>query len=174
MAGPFSLVQGLAITAAAGSDKYDRTQRCNVLRASQYIAPRRSMLEKDWPMTTPSASKNAADPLGIGFAGLCLAHCLLLPSFAAVLPVIGVAAEAEWLHKLLAFSAVPVSLWAMFQRRNDAFVVPFAGVLAIGLGLLLAPVLSEALEDFEVPLTVAGGVILVSAHFTSWRLHRKK
>lgn len=125
-------------------------------------------------MKTPAATKNAADPLGVGFAGLCLAHCLLLPSLAAVLPVVGVAAEAEWLHKLFAFSAVPVSFWAVYQRRNEAFVVPFALVLALGLAVLLSPIMSESLEAWETPLTVVGASILVAGHFTSWRLHRGK
>ncbi len=122
-------------------------------------------------MTTenPTANGAFADRFGMSVAGLCLIHCLLLPALAAVLPMLGVVAEAEWLHRLFVVMAIPVSLWAVVSRWSQKNGALFAVVIALGLGLLGS---ATVVEPLEVPLTVAGGVILFTAHAAWWAGHR--
>ncbi len=105
-------------------------------------------------------------------SGLCLFHCLALPLLAAILPVAGVLGEAEWVHKVLVLTALPVSafviLWGPdFPKRKE-----FMGLAVFGLALLLGAAFIEPLHDFETPITVAGALLLGAAHVIRWLTHR--
>jgi hypothetical protein len=67
------------------------------------------------------------DASAIGLSGLCLAHCLLLPVAAALLPALAVAAEAEWLHLAFAASALPIAGLALARAHRRR---PLAGACA--------------------------------------------
>lgn len=133
-----------------------QTPRTSSLAASG--ASRKSVLTNPFP-----------DQAAMGFASLCLMHCLLLPSLGALLPLIGAVSEAEWLHKSFVLLALPISLWAVVTRLRSKGGLIFAGFVAIALGLLLSAL---RFEDLEVPLTVAGGVLLFGSHLTWWLTHR--
>jgi len=121
---------------------------------------------------TGPATTAVVDPMGMGLASLCLIHCLLLPVLAAMLPVLGLAAEAEWLHKLFVLAAIPTSLWALAKRIQQKARAWFAMAVVVGLGLLISAAFVPPLEEFETPLTVAGAIVLFAAHFAWWRQHR--
>ena len=122
-----------------------------------------------------STSRAAAlDMSAIGLSGLCLIHCLALPLLAAFLPVAGVVGENEWVHRALVVVAVPVSLLALVRNHDrPGFALRF-GVALTGIALLIAGALVEALHDFETILTVAGGLVLASAHLLNWFSHSRE
>lgn len=115
-----------------------------------------------------STNSGVIDTSAIGLSGLCLIHCLALPAVSAFLPAVGVLAEAEWVHQLLVLLALPVTVYAIIQqralRKRTAFVLP----ASVGLSLLLAAAFAESLHDYETALTVAGAVVLASAHIWRW------
>jgi len=111
------------------------------------------------------------DGLAMSLSGLCLVHCLALPVLALSLPILGIFAEAEWVHWLLVGLAAPVSMLALLgasARRSWGLVA----TALIGLCLLLAGAAGWPDHDWETALTVAGGLVLASAHWANWRRTR--
>ncbi|WP_454759524.1 MerC domain-containing protein [Caulobacter segnis] len=120
---------------------------------------------------TPSQAK-ALDLSAVGLSALCLIHCLALPLLALALPVLGLWAQAEWVHVLfVALAATMASVafidWKARRPRSwPALLIAAAGLMLMGLG-------AAAIPDarFERILTVAGGLVLASAHIANWRGH---
>lgn len=104
------------------------------------------------------------DLAAIGLSGLCMAHCLALPLAAALLPVAGVWAEAEWVHWAFALTAAPISLWTLTRRPA---VQPLA-FGATGLGLLFAGAVDFPAHEAETLITVTGSLMLTAAHGMNW------
>ena len=117
-------------------------------------------------MKTSTDSTLDASAAGLSF--LCLVHCLLLPVISAFLPLAAVLAEAEWIHKTLVLTALPITAIAIMRHRNSNVGVSFILPAVLGLSLLLAAGFVESLHDFETPLTTVGAILLASAHI--WRL----
>ncbi|MFT4089831.1 MAG: MerC domain-containing protein [Asticcacaulis sp.] len=116
------------------------------------------------------AQNRIPDLIAIGLSGLCLVHCLLLPVIVVALPMLGVFAEDERIHQILISLAVPVSLWAVLRSghwRNLAIILP----MMTGLSLLGLAAFAEPLHDYEVPISVAGALLLALAHWKNAR-HR--
>lgn len=109
----------------------------------------------------------AIDGTAISLSGLCLIHCLALPIMSTALPIVGIWAEAEWLHKAFVVAALPFSAIALSSR-----VLNWRSGLLIIFGFLslFAGAFVEALHDYEVELTVLGGLMLASGHMLRWRL----
>jgi peptidoglycan/LPS O-acetylase OafA/YrhL len=120
--------------------------------------------------------KSSWDRLGITLSVVCLAHCLLLPLALLALPLIAV----QWLqtgtvHLVMALILVPVAALALIPglRLHGRWSV--AGAMAAGLGLLSTAAFAgegSAAHEWGDVLTVAGGTILVAAHFVNLRLCR--
>lgn len=110
------------------------------------------------------------DKAAVCISGLCLLHCLALPIMAAFLPALSAAAEAEWLHKAFVVFAVPISVAAILgsgalpHRARSVFAV----AAVTGLILLILGAFVEALHDWEVAITTAGGLLLAGAHLWRW------
>ena len=105
----------------------------------------------DWPAVTLST--------------LCLIHCLLLPILSATLPMAGVLAEAEWLHRGFIIAALPFSAIALTSRR---VTWPVGLLIVLGFVFLIAGAFIEALHDYEVQLTVIGSIALAAGHILRW------
>ena len=107
------------------------------------------------------------DLCAVGLSTLCVLHCVALPVLVALMPVVAQAAESELVHRVLVVAAVPVSLRVIWKTRpvNDDRL--FVAAVLAGLGLLLAAFI-ETVSPYEEPLTVAGGVLLSSAHVWHW------
>jgi hypothetical protein len=112
------------------------------------------------------------DRLGIGLSVLCLVHCLALPWLLATLPVVMLATlpaglrENEWLHAALIAPVLLVSGPVLLRgrpriERTVLVVVAFAALVG-------ALFVSNAAN--EQALTVAGGLMLLAAHWDN--LHR--
>ena len=104
----------------------------------------------------------------------CLVHCLALPILVAILPLSMTWLENEWIHRMLVLVALPVSgvaIASSFQRKEGpAFPLAAAG----GLGLLVVAAFVEALHDYEVPVTVAGSLLLAAAHIGRWTTRHRQ
>ncbi|MEL7104046.1 MAG: MerC family mercury resistance protein [Pseudomonadota bacterium] len=105
------------------------------------------------------------DGSAIALSGLCLLHCLALPLLSAVLPIAGVWAEAEWLHKAFVIAALPFSLIGLSSKR---MTVPIGVLIISGISLLILGAFVESLHDYELHLTVAGGLLLAAGHALRW------
>ena len=108
------------------------------------------------------------DLYAIGLSTLCVLHCIALPLFVSVMPVIALAAESELVHRVLVVAAVPVSLRVIWNKRPVHGNRVFIGAALIGLVLLLLAAFMEALAQYEEPITVTGGALLGSAHLWNW------
>ena len=108
------------------------------------------------------------DLYAVGLSTLCVLHCVALPVLVALMPVLGQAAENELVHRVLAVAAVPVSLRVIWKTRPLNRNRLFVAAALLGLALLLLPAFIEAVSAYEEPITVAGGVLLASAHIWHW------
>ena len=108
------------------------------------------------------------DLCAAGLSTLCLLHCLALPLLVAVLPLAAQAADNELVHRVLVVAAVPVSLRVIWKTLPVDGSGLFIGAALGGLGLLLVGAFIEAAEAYEQPITVAGGLLLGSAHLWNW------
>lgn len=113
----------------------------------------------------------ALDVSAITMSGLCLAHCLLLPLFVAILPMAGVLAEEEWIHKVFVITALPISGFLIVRGKCTIGRSIFVALAVAGLGLLMAGAFVEQFEAFETPITVAGALLLACAHLWRWTRH---
>ena len=111
------------------------------------------------------------DASAVTLSGLCIIHCLALPIMSAALPILGVWAEAEWVHRVFVLVAVPISGFAILRSLNMHGGGAFAVQAFVGLSLLVAGAFAEALHDYEAWLTVSGGLILAVAHLRRWVRH---
>lgn len=121
-------------------------------------------------MTRGRPQLHALDAAAVTLSGLCLIHCLALPLVVGILPLAGVIAEAEWLHKAFVIMAVPVTAFVMTRcdlSKQERLI--FNALAGIGLSLLLAAAFVHDLHDYETVLTVCGAVLLAGAHTWRWR-----
>jgi hypothetical protein len=95
----------------------------------------------------PARHDGILDRVAITLSGLCLVHCLLLPTFIVALPLLGQFSETHF-HAQMLLVVVPVSLFAfgLAYRRHG----------------------SKAVAD--TALTMAGSIILATSHYFNNRL----
>lgn len=117
-----------------------------------------------------SAFAKALDLSAVGLSALCLVHCLALPALALTLPLLASWARAEWVHVVFVGLAAPIALLALIDWRTGR---PTSwrhfSLAGAGLALMLAGALELPQASWERPLTVAGGLLLASAHVANWR-----
>lgn len=120
-----------------------------------------------------TATTTALDRWAIVISGLCVIHCLAIPLTIVLLPTIsGPLAEQQTLtHWLLLAVALPVSALALGAGYRQHGGLGNLVLGAVGLILLTVGVSHWLGEQFEVPCTVAGGLLLIVAHLRNLR-HR--
>jgi hypothetical protein len=112
------------------------------------------------------------DAGGATLSGICLIHCLALPSLGALLPFAGILAHDERVHWAIIVLAVPTALLAFSARiRTQRNGWGLAGIAAVGVSLMAAAMFAP--ESAETFLSVAGGVTLASAHLANMATSRK-
>lgn len=114
------------------------------------------------------------DAGAIALSSLCLLHCLALPLLAAALPLMGVWAEAEWVHIVFVAIAAPTTGFALWRahRQQPWPALAMLGAAA-GLSLLLAGAVGWPSHEAETPMTVAGSLLIAGTHlWNAWRRHR--
>ncbi|MES1198602.1 MAG: MerC domain-containing protein [Pseudomonadota bacterium] len=110
------------------------------------------------------------DTAAVGLSGICIAHCLLLPVIAVLLPFLGAFSRAEWVHWVFVGVAAPIAVIAigpLLLETPRAWGLPLAA--AAGVGLLLAGALNFPSSAWGTGLTVAGGALLATAHLLNQR-----
>jgi hypothetical protein len=110
------------------------------------------------------------DLSAISLSGLCLAHCLALPVLAAFVPALAAWTRAEWVHGLIVLVAAPLTAFALW-RAHLARPLPMAllALAALSLLALTAGALQWPQARWATPITVAGSLLLASAHGWNWR-----
>jgi len=111
------------------------------------------------------------DFTSIGLSGLCLVHCLALPFLVAFLPVAGAFANNEWVHPVLVLIAAPMSLWAIIAS-NAWRKWRISALVATGLALLGLAAFVDALEPYEVAMSVIGASCIAAAHLINYLSNR--
>jgi MerC mercury resistance protein len=104
------------------------------------------------------------DGLAAGLSALCLVHCLVLPFLAGAAPLLGVLAEALWVHAVLLLAAAPLSVWVLAKgyahhRRRLPLVIGILGLVLLTLGLVQPTHLAS-----ERVASVLGATFLLLAH----------
>lgn len=116
----------------------------------------------------------AMDKSAIGISFLCLAHCLLLPVLAIVVPtVLALPLADELFHKVLLLIVVPISALALFlgcKQHKEWKVLAWgiSGLLVlIFTGLFAHDLVGEVGEKI---LTAVGSAMLIVCHYKNFRL----
>lgn len=122
------------------------------------------------PPVTGDRLTRLLDRSAIGLSGLCLIHCLAFPVLIATLPALAsILPRQWWVHPAILATALPLAGLAFYRgwhRHRDWRPVLFgvAGLSLLTVGVLAGENLLETLR------TVAGGVVLATAHVLNWRL----
>lgn len=120
---------------------------------------------------TPSTSRRG-DLIGMGLSGLCLVHCVLLGPLLALLPMVsrellpGWESGPEWFHAVLLFPIIIVSGPVLLRGARSNPLIGAIGAAALA---LIGGALLVELEATERALTIAGSLLLVSAHVLNLR-----
>ena len=130
------------------------------------------MNSSDAPLNLHGAGGSPLDLYAAGLSTLCLIHCLALPLLVTLLPLAAHFAENELVHQVLVLLAAPASLWVIRKVWSTKGGGLFIGAALIGLGLLLLGAFVGAVAAYEEPITVAGAVLLGSAHLWRWLRYR--
>ena len=113
------------------------------------------------------------DKLAMALSSACAIHCFLTPSFVLLTSgLISFSFDNEFLHNLILFAAVPISLYALISGNANHKILYLLPVGIIGLSLLvLAVSLGEAFlgELGEKSLTLTGSIIVVYAHYKNYK-----
>ena len=108
------------------------------------------------------------DRAGIAGSLVCIAHCIATPFLAAGLPILAVYEKGT--HIGLTVALMLIGLLAFlpgYRNHNKPYM---ALVAAIGFAMLVLAVFipeTSASEMLETGLTVAGGILLISAHLSN-------
>jgi hypothetical protein len=117
------------------------------------------------------------DRIGIGASTLCLIHCILTPVLLGTLPLLNLSSfYDERIHQALAVFIVVTCGFALVPgfRRHGRWHP--ARLALAGVTLLLAAAFiagPRGGEAWEMPLTVAGGLFMVSSHLLNLRLTQR-
>ena len=121
-----------------------------------------------------SSMTERLDGAAITLSAACFVHCLILPIAATALPILGIFAEAEWVHWVFVALAIPTSLLSLRSGPSASRALLVARLLAcVGLLGLLLGALGWPEHEWETGLTVAGGLTLATGHgINLWRKSR--
>lgn len=123
-----------------------------------------------------SDSAGLLDRAAIALSGLCVLHCLAMPLVLLALPFLG-ELTAEHFHLQMLVVVVPVSTIALSlgYRRHQSMAVVVAG--GVGLAFLIVGgtwMHNEIGVVADRATTIAGSLILATAHFYNSRLSRTR
>ena len=109
------------------------------------------------------------DRLAMALSSACAIHCFLTPSFVLLTSgLISFSFDNEFVHNLILFVAVPISLYALISGYSNHKIFYLLPIGLVGLtALVLAVAMGETLlgELGEKSLTLIGSFLVVFAHF---------
>lgn len=119
--------------------------------------------------TSPAASSHRWDTLGMTASTLCIAHCVGTPFLLALVPALRIGVLSDGiLHPVLVAVVVAFASLAFvpgYRLHRNRYLL---ALLGLGLAtLLFAAFLAQSLlgERVETAATLAGGAIMVTAHW---------
>ena len=118
-----------------------------------------------------------SDKTAISLSMICLAHCLLLPSFLVILSgYITLSYDNEFIHYLLLFIAIPVSIYALITgaKNHSNFTFLLMGIVGI-ISLIFAVTVGVELwdESGEIVFTTIGASLVAFSHYKNYKLCRE-
>ena len=119
-------------------------------------------------------TQQTTDKFAITLSLVCVFHCFFFPAFVIFTSgFISLSIDNEFVHKLLVFTAVPLSIFALtLGYKNHKSIAP----IPIGiLGLLIfisAVILGEDnIGEFgEKMLTLLGSMLVAYSHFKNYKI----
>lgn len=114
-----------------------------------------------------SLTGRANDRWGAGLSIACLAHCLAGPVVASLLPIAALVG-LEWVHWVFALLAATIA-WVSLLRPGTQVERRTRTLAGFGVVLLFAGAAEFPMPSFADPVTVAGALLLATAHFTALR-----
>jgi len=114
------------------------------------------------------------DKLAISISSLCIAHCLVLPALAVLLPsfsTLGI--ESEVFHLWMVISVIPTSIYALTlgckkHSQSSVFILGLIGLSLLTMALVLGE--NQLGESAEKSITLVGALIIAFAHFKNYKL----
>lgn len=117
------------------------------------------------------------DRIAIGLSAVCLVHCLAVPVIVAVLPIAAVTfGNDQHFHGLMLWLVVPTSTVAFglgyrLHRRAGLVAAGAAGVAILAAAAIYGHTAWR--EAVEVGVSVAGSLLLGTAHWLNFRAVRR-
>lgn len=114
------------------------------------------------------------DKTAIAISSLCVAHCLIFPLLAIIIPsFVALGLTSESFHFWMVISVLPTSIYALTIgcKKHKKFSLIIAGALGLSC-LILALILGESMlgEWGEKALTLTGAIIIALAHVKNFKL----
>ena len=118
-----------------------------------------------------------SDKTAISLSMICLAHCLLLPSFLVILSgYITLSYDNEFVHYLLLFIAIPISIYALMTgaKNHSSFTYLVTGLVG-SISLIFAVTMGVELwdESGEIVFTSIGASLVAFSHYKNYKLCRE-
>jgi hypothetical protein len=117
------------------------------------------------------------DQVAIALSAICLVHCLAVPVLVAVLPIAVVSfGSDQHFHGLMLWLVVPTSVFGFslgyrLHRRADIVLTGAAGIAVLAAAALYGHTAWP--QTAELLVSVAGSLLLGSAHWRNFRLVRR-
>jgi len=117
------------------------------------------------------------DHIAIVLSTVCIVHCLALPLVVAVLPIAAVSfGEGQHFHGLMLWLVVPTSFFGFLlgyrlHGRSGLVVLGVAGIAVLASAAIWGH--TTWTEAAEVTVSVAGSLLLASAHWLNFREVRR-
>lgn len=117
------------------------------------------------------------DRIAIALSAICIVHCLAVPVIVAILPIAAVSfGESEHFHGLMLWLVVPTSVLGFFlgyrlHGRMDLVLVAAAAIAILAAAAVWGH--TAWTEAVEVTVSVAGSLLLASAHWMNFRAVRR-
>jgi hypothetical protein len=117
------------------------------------------------------------DQIAIALSAICIVHCLAVPVLLAVLPIAAVSfGNSEHFHGLMLWLVVPTSLLGFLMgyrlhRRYGLLVLGAVGIAVLGAAAIWGH--QAWAEWLEVSVSVAGSLLLATAHWHNFRAVRR-
>ncbi|MGD8340780.1 MAG: MerC domain-containing protein [Gammaproteobacteria bacterium] len=117
------------------------------------------------------------DQIAIALSAICIVHCLAVPVVVAILPIAAVSfGEDQHFHALMLWLVVPTSLVGFLlgyrlHGRSGLVVLGAAGVAVLAAAATWGHTTWS--ETIEVTVSVAGSLLLATAHWLNFREVRR-
>ena len=118
-------------------------------------------------------TQKRTDKFAITVSLACAIHCLFVPSFVILSAgFLSITIDNEFIHKLLIFIVVPVSIFALYAGYQNHKTTSFFPSAIVGIiALIAAVIMGEKLlgELGEQGITLLGSLLLVYAHYQNFQ-----